>query len=62
MSTMWWRKATARIGKAVVTLLEWQERARQRRQLLSLDDNVLKDLGTTRCDAFGEGRKPFWQA
>ena len=61
-STMSWRKATARIGEAIVTLQEWQERSRERRQLLSLGDSVLKDLGRTRCDVFSEARKPFWQA
>jgi len=61
-STMSWRKVTARIGKAIVALQEWQERSRERRQLLSLGDNVLKDLGRTRCDAFSEARKRFWQA
>ena len=29
----------------VDTLFEWHERARQRRQLLELDDEILKDIG-----------------
>ena len=42
-------------------LLDWQERARQRRQLLALSDGALKDFGASRADADGEGSKPFWQ-
>ncbi len=42
-------------------LLEWHERARQRRQLLSLSDHMLKDIGISRADAEGEASKPFWQ-
>ena len=35
---------------------------RQRRQLLQLDDVMLRDLGVTRADASGEAGKPFWRA
>jgi uncharacterized protein YjiS (DUF1127 family) len=44
------------------TLLDWQERARQRRQLLSLGDRALQDFGASRTDASTEGDKPFWSA
>ena len=39
----------------------WRQRARQRRQLLRLDDGLLKDIGLTRCDAETEAAKPFWR-
>jgi uncharacterized protein YjiS (DUF1127 family) len=42
------------------TLLEWQERTRQRRQLSELDDRMLKDIGLTRADVAREVEKPFW--
>ncbi len=42
-------------------LLEWQDRARQRRQLASLESHVLKDLGLSRADVAGEISKPFWR-
>lgn len=42
-------------------LLTWNERLRQRRELLELDDHLLKDIGVTRVDAEWEGRKPFWR-
>ena len=40
----------------------WLERRRGRRELLGLPDVVLKDTGVSRCDAWREARKPFWQA
>ena len=54
------------IGSAIVTvvtaLLDWQQRARERRQLLALGDRALQDFGHSRADAAGEGDKPFWRA
>jgi uncharacterized protein YjiS (DUF1127 family) len=57
-----WALAGAAIDDAVTTLLNWQERSRQRRQLLALDDRALKDFGSSRADAASEGDKPFWRA
>jgi len=48
-------------GALIIRLLEWQARARQRRQLLALSDGALKDFGASRADAEGEGSKPPWQ-
>ncbi len=42
------------------TVLEWQERARQRRRLSELDDRMLKDIGLSRADVHREIEKPFW--
>ncbi len=42
-------------------LLLWQERARQRRQLQSLNDYMLHDIGLTRADVLAESSKPFWR-
>lgn len=42
-------------------LLEWHERARQRRQLMALSDHLLKDVGINRADAEHEASKPFWR-
>jgi uncharacterized protein YjiS (DUF1127 family) len=55
------RSASHGFGALIIRLLEWQERARRRRQLLSLSDGALKDFGASRADAEGEGRKPRWQ-
>jgi uncharacterized protein YjiS (DUF1127 family) len=40
----------------------WQERSRGRRQLLMLDEHVLRDIGITRLQAEAEANKPFWRA
>ncbi|SJN14686.1 hypothetical protein CZ787_16385 [Halomonas citrativorans] len=38
-----------------------RERRRSRRQLLILDDRLLRDIGITRAQAQKEGRKSFWK-
>ena len=43
------------------TVCVWLERIRQRRQLLSLSDQMLSDFGVSRIDAFKECEKPFWR-
>ncbi len=43
------------------TLLVWQERARQRRQLASLDDRLLSDMGVSRTEAERGAAIPFWR-
>lgn len=55
-----WSLCRAWAGFLVGRVLTWHERARQRRQLLMLDDRMLKDIGLTRADVDEEIRKPFW--
>lgn len=55
------KRALDDLSALIIRLLEWQERARQRRQLLALSDGALKDFGASRADADGEGSKPAWQ-
>ena len=43
------------------TVCVWSERTRQRRQLRSLPDHMLKDIGVSRADIFRECDKPFWR-
>jgi uncharacterized protein YjiS (DUF1127 family) len=43
-------------------LNEWRRRARSRRELATLCDRCLRDMGVTRYDADREVRKPFWRA
>jgi uncharacterized protein YjiS (DUF1127 family) len=50
------------IRRAVDVVLSWQERARERRQLMELSDHMLRDIGISRAEAFGEAEKPFWRA
>jgi uncharacterized protein YjiS (DUF1127 family) len=40
----------------------WAERRRQRRALLGLSDDMLRDIGLSRADVRVEGEKPFWRA
>jgi uncharacterized protein YjiS (DUF1127 family) len=48
--------------RAVVALTaSWAERRRQRRALLGLGDEMLKDIGLSRADVAREGEKPFWR-
>jgi uncharacterized protein YjiS (DUF1127 family) len=42
-------------------VLSWEERDRQRRALLRLDDHLLRDIGVSRGAAEEEGRKAFWR-
>jgi len=46
--------------RAIELVLDWQEVARQRRALLTLDERLLKDIGITRADAEREASRPFW--
>ncbi|RCX32350.1 DUF1127 domain-containing protein [Thioalbus denitrificans] len=61
----WWsgaaESATRVLHRGIVLLLEWNQRARQRRQLARLDDYLLRDIGLSRVDAEQEARKPFWR-
>jgi len=52
----------AAIRTMLITLFDWQYRARERRQLLGLSDRDLQDFGANRADAAGEGDKPFWRS
>jgi uncharacterized protein YjiS (DUF1127 family) len=51
----------SRVQRLVTLLLTWQQRAHDRRQLQSLSDHMLRDIGLTRADVFAEASKPFWR-
>ncbi|QNI04255.1 DUF1127 domain-containing protein [Halomonas sp. SH5A2] len=40
---------------------QYRHYRRSRRQLLTLDDRLLKDVGISREQAQTEGHKPFWK-
>ncbi len=40
---------------------EWLHRAASRRELMSLSDRELTDIGLTPMDAYNETRKPLWR-
>ena len=39
----------------------WRQRMRGRRELETLNDRELQDIGVTRADVYMECRKPFWR-
>ncbi len=41
-------------------LRRWQQVRSERRQLWSLSDAMLKDIGLTRADVERESSRPFW--
>jgi uncharacterized protein YjiS (DUF1127 family) len=47
---------TSLLGRVAV----WLEVRRERRQLLSMSDYMLHDIGLSRADAEGEGTRRFW--
>lgn len=46
----------------VTTVSNWFDRTLHRRELMNLDDHLLKDIGLTRWDVLREYEKPFWKA
>ena len=40
----------------------WVERSKGRRELASMSDHMLKDIGVSRAQAWVESNKPFWRA
>jgi uncharacterized protein YjiS (DUF1127 family) len=53
---------SALIVKVTDTVLDWQDRACQRRRLGEMDDHLLRDIGLSRADLEYESSKPFWRA
>jgi uncharacterized protein YjiS (DUF1127 family) len=43
------------------TLREWRRRNRERAELATLDDRMLRDIGLTHLDAGFLASKPFWR-
>ncbi|HWV10397.1 MAG TPA: DUF1127 domain-containing protein [Pseudomonas sp.] len=41
-------------------LMRWQQLMKERRQLASLSDGALKDMGLSRADVLQESERPFW--
>ena len=53
---------SVRAGQVAEVGLTWFDRARQRRQLGELSDQMLRDIGLTRADVWAESSKPFWRS
>jgi uncharacterized protein YjiS (DUF1127 family) len=57
-----WSSARARLGVGIERLLAWHDRARQRRALRQLSDEMLGDIGISRAQALAEAEKFCWRA
>jgi uncharacterized protein YjiS (DUF1127 family) len=55
------RPARSLLSAGIGQLLLWQDRAAQRRRLMSLDEHRLADIGRTRAEVGAEIKKPFWR-
>lgn len=47
--------------KIAGTVQRWNRRYQTRRDLLRMEDYLLKDIGINRSDALKEGTKAFWK-
>ncbi|MCU0839471.1 MAG: DUF1127 domain-containing protein [Rhodospirillales bacterium] len=56
-----WQSTQEFLIRATDLLGELEERARQRRQLATLSDRMLSDIGRDRGQAIAESMKPFWR-
>lgn len=50
----------ARLTQAVAWVEFAFRTARERRQLMALDEFALKDIGASKADAYREGSRAFW--
>jgi uncharacterized protein YjiS (DUF1127 family) len=50
----------AYLGALWLRFKRWNQLAKERRQLASLNDAMLKDLGLNRGDVMQESERPFW--
>jgi len=57
----WWRLPKAAGLFVTGVLREWRRRSRDRAQLATLDDRMLRDIGVSRGDVLAEINKPFWR-
>jgi uncharacterized protein YjiS (DUF1127 family) len=53
--------SATRLYSPLPTLREWRRRVRDRRQLGSLSDSMLEDIGISRAEAEYLSNKPFWR-
>jgi uncharacterized protein YjiS (DUF1127 family) len=57
----WLVRAIAGRRAVLSRVAQWQQRAAGRRELMTLTDRDLLDIGITRSEAAAEASKPFWE-
>lgn len=57
-----WKRLLSTLTNMLAVATVWHGRMQQRRQLRSLDDRILSDVGLSRADVEREASKPFWLA
>ncbi len=50
-----------RLQRFLGLIFLWHERARERRELATLDSRILADIGVDTATARNEADKPFWR-
>ena len=56
------RRALSEICRWIGLIEIWRRRSYDRRALLLMSDEELKDMGISLYEAYREARKPFWRA
>ena len=56
------RRSAADVVRVVETFDLWMARVQQRRDLLALNDRMLRDVGVNRAEASAEAEIPFWRS
>jgi uncharacterized protein YjiS (DUF1127 family) len=49
------------VHRFIALLQTWRQRLRGRRELATMNDRLLRDIGLTRYEVELELRKPFWR-
>jgi uncharacterized protein YjiS (DUF1127 family) len=60
MTARFWRIIRSLLARGLDALRTWQQRSRERHDLLSLSERLLRDIGLSHAAAEQEACKPFW--
>jgi uncharacterized protein YjiS (DUF1127 family) len=61
VTTRFWRIIGSLLARGLDALRTWQQRSRERRDLQSLSERLLRDIGLGRVAVEREACKPFWR-
>jgi uncharacterized protein YjiS (DUF1127 family) len=61
VTSRFWRIIRSLLARGLDALRIWQQRSRERRDLLSLNERLLRDIGLSRTAVEREACKPFWR-